>query len=67
MAKKKHKTFMLILEKDDPEKELDFELDFQASLTTQERFKMMFVRSAEVAEMMKRNGRRKSPQIVKRA
>jgi len=66
MAKKKHKTFRLILDKDDPEKELEFELDFQASLTTRERFQMMFVRSAEVAEMMGRNGRRKSSQIVKR-
>ena len=64
--KKRHRTFILALEKDDPEKELEFELDFQASLTTQQRFKMMFDRSGEILEMMKRNGHRKSTQIIKR-
>ena len=65
--KKKHKTFILALDRDDPEKELEFELEFQTSLTTQERFKMMFDRSKEVAEMMRRNGYSKSAKIVKRA
>ena len=64
--KKNYKTFILALEKDDPEKELEFELDFQASLTTQQRFKMMFDRSREILEMMKRDGHRKSAQIIKR-
>jgi len=62
----KHKTFILALEKDDPERELEFELDFQASLTTQERFEMMFRRSREVAEHMSRDGYPKTPAIVKR-
>jgi len=63
---KKHKTFMLALEKDDPERELEFELEFQRSLTTAERFKMMFERSQEMAKRLKRNGRRKPVEIVKR-
>ncbi len=32
--KKKRKTFILAIEGDDPENELEFELDFQATLTT---------------------------------
>ena len=62
----KHPTFVLALDKDDPERELEFELDFQASLTTQERFEMMFSRSREVAENMRRDGHRKTPSIIKR-
>jgi hypothetical protein len=65
--KKKHKTFILVLDKDDPERELDFELDFQASLTMQERFEMMFKHSREVAGRAIRDGSRKAPAVIKRA
>jgi len=33
---------ILKLEKDDSEKELEFEIDYQLSLTIQQRFEMMF-------------------------
>ena len=64
---KKHKTHILILDKDDPEKELDFEIEFQLSLTTQQRFKMMFERSQELALRMIEDGSRKPIAIIKRA
>ncbi len=54
------------LAKDDPEKELEFELEFQRSLTTQQRFEMMFRKSKELAQMLIENGHRKAFEIVKR-
>ena len=38
---KKRKTYMLALEKDDPEKELEFEIEFQLSLTERQRHQRM--------------------------
>ena len=38
------------LDTDDEEKELQFELAYQRSLTTQQRFEMMFRKSRELAE-----------------
>ena len=51
---------------DDEEKELQFELAYQRSLTTQQRFEMMFRKSRELAEMLERLGYRKPFEIVKR-
>lgn len=65
-AKKKHKTFTLAVEGDDPEKELEFELDFQATLTTSERFQRMIDSSRELRKMWTRYGHRKSTSILKR-
>jgi len=56
----------LKLEKDDSEKELDFELEYQLSLTTQERFEMMFRKSREIAQLLIENGHRKASEIIKR-
>jgi hypothetical protein len=36
---------ILKIETDDEEKELEFELEYQLSLTTQQRFEMMFKKS----------------------
>lgn len=52
---------------DDEERELELELAYQRSLTTQQRFEMMFRKSREVAEMLQRHGHRKPFEIVKRA
>lgn len=52
---------------DDDERELDFELDYQLSLSVEERFRMMFQRSREIAEMLIRNGHRKPFEIIKRS
>jgi hypothetical protein len=65
--RKRHKTHILVLEKDDPEKELEFELDFQGSLTVAERFRMMFEHSREAAKRVKRDGRRKTASVLKRS
>jgi hypothetical protein len=50
----------------DEEKELEFELAYQATLTTQERFELMFRKSREIAEALIRHGYRKPFEIVKR-
>lgn len=69
MAKrrKKRKTYILCLDHDDPEKELDFEVRFQLTLTTAERFKRMWTRSRQVAAMMAAYGHKKTPGITQRS
>ena len=57
---------VLKLEKDDERQEIKFELDYLASLTTRQRFQMMAQKSREMILLLKRNGHRKSPQVVKR-
>jgi hypothetical protein len=46
--------------------EIEFELDYLASLTTQQRFEMMLRKSREMAALRKRHGRRRTTQIIKR-
>lgn len=58
---------ILKLVTDDPERELEFELAYLRSLTTQERFDLMFRKSRELAESLARHGHRKSATILKRA
>ena len=50
----------------DEEKERDFELRHQMTLTTQERFEAMISFSIELIKMARRHGYRKAPQIIKR-
>ena len=57
---------ILKLKTSDEAKELEFELDYQARLTTQERFQMMLAKSQQMAKLLQRNGRRKTTQIIKR-
>ena len=57
---------VLKLKKHDEKKEIDFELKYLRSLTTRERFEMMFKRSGQVARLLKRNGRRKTTKVIKR-
>jgi hypothetical protein len=47
--------------------ELEFELRYQATLTTAQRFEMMFARSREIAERLIRLGHRKPVEVVKRS
>ena len=56
----------LKLESDDEDKELEFELDYQLSLTTQQRFEMMFEKSRFLAQLLLDNGYRKPFEIIKR-
>ena len=63
---RKNKVRLLKLRKLDPKRELQFELDFQSSLTTQQRFEMMFRQSNIMKEILIRNGYRKPFEIIKR-
>jgi len=54
------------LDSDDERQELELELAYQQSLTTQQRFEMMFRKSREMAEMLLKHGYRKPVEIVKR-
>ncbi len=58
---------VLKLERDDEEKEIEFELEYLLSLTTQQRFDLMFQKSKEIAEILLRHGYRKPFEIVKRS
>ncbi|MBI5778489.1 MAG: hypothetical protein HZA49_03420 [Planctomycetes bacterium] len=62
----KKKTAILKLRRDNPEKELDFELAYQRSLTVQERFRMMFRRSRTIARTLLKNGYIRPFEITKR-
>lgn len=57
---------VLKLEKTNESQEIEFELDYLTSLTTRQRFQMMLQKNREMALLLKRNGRRKSTQVVKR-
>ena len=57
---------VLKLKKPDENQEIDFELDYLTSLTTKQRFHMMFQKSREMQLMLKRNGSRKATNIIKR-
>jgi hypothetical protein len=57
---------ILKLKKDDPDRELEFEVEYQLSLTVAQRFRMMFQKSREMAEMLVTNGHRKPFEIIKR-
>lgn len=52
---------------DTEEEELDFELAFQRSLTTPQRFELMFRRSREMVELLRSHGHGNAASIVKRA
>jgi hypothetical protein len=58
---------ILKLAADDPERELEFELAYLRSLTTQERFALMFRKSRELAESLALHGHRPPTAVVKRA
>jgi len=57
---------ILKTDRHDEEKELEFELAYLRTLTTQARFELMFRKSREIAEVMLRHGYRKPFEIVKR-
>jgi hypothetical protein len=57
---------VLKLEKDDENREIEFELRYLKSLTTKERFFIMQKKSDEMKKMLRKRGYRKSTEIVKR-
>ena len=50
----------------DEDRELEFELDYLATLTIQQRFEMVFRRARQIQEMLERYGHRRPFEIVKR-
>jgi hypothetical protein len=63
---KKRRTYICKLNVEDMDKSLDFELKFQRTLTTAERFKMMFSVSQKMKEILIKNGYRRPIEIIKR-
>ena len=57
---------ILKINSENPDKELDFELEYQLSLSVQQRFEMMFEKSRQIAQILIDNGHRKTPAIIKR-
>ena len=58
---------ILKLYKHDEDKEIEFELDYLASLTTNQRFQMMFTKTKEMLSLLReRNEHRKTTEIIKR-
>jgi hypothetical protein len=57
---------VLKLNKHDEKKEIEFELDYLSSLTTKQRFQMMFEKSRQTATLLRKNGRRKTTEVIKR-
>jgi hypothetical protein len=57
---------VLMLEKDDENREIEFELRYLKSLTTKERFFIMQKKSDEMKKMLRKRGYRKPAEIVKR-
>ena len=58
---------VLKLEKDDENREIEFELNYLKSLTIKERFLLMQKKSEEMKKMLRTRGYRKSPEIIKRS
>jgi hypothetical protein len=58
---------VLKLEKDDENREIEFELCYLKSLTKKERFLIMQKKSDEMKKMLRTRGYRKSTEIVKRS
>jgi len=59
-------TLKLFEEEQDEERELDFEIAFLKSLSTAQRFELMFERSRQMAETLRAHGHGEAPSILKR-
>ena len=57
---------ILKLKKHNENKEIEFELNYLKSLTTEQRFQMMFKKTQEMLNLSKRSGYKKTTQIIKR-
>ncbi len=57
---------VLKLDRDNEEKEIGFELKYQLSLTTRQRFEMMFQKSKEIRDLLEKSGHRRPFEIIKR-
>ena len=57
---------ILKLDSHDEDKEIAFEVEYLSSLTTKQRFEMMFKKSDEIRSLLKGHGNRKNTEITKR-
>ena len=57
---------ILKLDDHDDDKEIEFELNYLLSLTTQQRFQVMLQKTQEMRNLLKNHGYRKTTQITKR-
>lgn len=62
----KSNSWILKLPEDDEQKEIEFELNYLASLTFEERLKMMREKSREMLRQLVEHGHRSPFEIVKR-
>lgn len=60
------KTYILKLDEDDEQKEIEFELLWLQSLSIEERFELMFRKSEEIIDILGKDENRKSVEIIKR-
>jgi len=63
---KKANGSLLLLKKDDEKKEIEFELQYLLSLTLQQRFRLMKIKSREMLALLVQNGHRKAAEVLKR-
>lgn len=64
--KKKYKTHILVLDEDNPERELQFEIDYQLSLTAAERYEIMDKLVRDGLKVLRKYEHTKTPKIVTR-
>ena len=55
------------LDRHNEKEEIIFELKFQMSLTTRQRFEMMFKKTEEIKKLLEKSGHRKAFEIIKRS
>jgi hypothetical protein len=60
------KKGILVLNRADEKREIEFELDYLSSLSLRERFALMVSKSQELKINLEKNGHRKAPSITKR-
>lgn len=65
-SSKEFKMAVLKLRRHNEKKEIEFELDYLASLTTRQRFELMFRKTKEMLRLLKRNERGKTTKVIKR-
>jgi len=58
---------ILKLKKSNQSREIEFELNYLKTLSTKQRFQMMFKKTEEIRNLLKDHGYRKTSQVIKRA
>lgn len=58
---------ILKLDKNNPKKEIEFELKYLKSLSLKERFALMFKKTQEMVNLLEKSGHRRPFKVIKRA